>query len=457
MKKIILLLLFLNIHGVMIARQKRCTKTKNIVKPVVKTKQPVVTEKKTISSLTMQDAVQVAHRKKPSLQAFKYKIQAGKIGEKEAWTGYYPFVTLSGALNDDLRGQSSTATTLGVQQLLFDFAGPQELYKEARHNTAIVTLQEQEQKNGIQFNVEKTFLECWRLQQQRTAIVSLRESSRADYDQAVNQNNVDLLDKNDWLKRVETHADNVAVTHKYDQGVSIAQKGLEFLTGYTLNLDLGRSAKNNVAGTKLCWDSSEDITLNTLDFYYQAAEKHRPEIARAQKVIDVLKVQRSIATKSRLPKLLLGATVSHDTSSELPYARGSHNYYNVNGTVSWNLFDGLKSDYAAQKLDAQKLDAMLAKQEIVHAVRSEVERTFYELSQQIIDLDAEKFRYSRAKNEFDLRKKELEVAIISNVEFEKAKTAWSTAEYNWLDKRIAAEIKCRELMYKCGYFLHLPA
>ncbi|MFH1831264.1 MAG: TolC family protein, partial [bacterium] len=192
-----------------------------------------------VSSLTIDQAVSTAHKHKPDLQALKYQIKRYKLNEKDAWTGYYPKIGATGTISDDLKGHEYTNVGFKVNQLVFDFSGPQEIAKIAKTNTAIVKLQERAAQNNIRQMVESSYFNCWLLQQKRQAVSLLSKSSRVVYDKAVNSKNVQLLDKKEWLTSAESHAQDISIVHKYDDQVLISQKTLEYLMGYSLNLNLG--------------------------------------------------------------------------------------------------------------------------------------------------------------------------------------------------------------------------
>ena len=412
-------------------------------------KKKMVWNKSSRSSLTMGQAVHKAYKHKPSLLALKHTVRAGEIGEKESWVGYYPVVNLESTLRDDLHGNTLSTTTFNLRQLVLDFAGPHALYKRAKNNTAMLKFKEHAEQNIVRFTVEQLFLNCWKLQQQYDAMASLRISSRATYDQAVTANAAQLLDRNVWLKSVEDHANKIAQVYTYDDSVRIAQKTLEFLMGYSLNLNLGGvMTKSTKQMTKLSWDDSTDVVLKPLNHYYKAAQRYRPEIKMHEKLIEIQQNSYDIAARSRLPKLYVGASASRITG----VPTGQRSSHNFSGTMSWNLFDGLKSDYAKQKIHAKKLEALLAKQQVEQQVKKEVETVYHQVSQQLIALTAEKFRYIRARNEFVLRKTEHKVGTISSVVFEQAKTAWKDAQFSWFEKRVNAEVKNKELSFRCGYF-----
>ena len=415
----------------------------------------ILQTKAVLPSLSMDKAVQTAYKHKPVLLSLKHRVRTRKIGEKAAWSGYYPHVTFSSTISGDLNGGTSSATALSIEQLILDLSGPQELYKKAKHNTVFVKLQEREQQDLIRYNVEKTFLECWKLQRQRELIDSIHKASRARYDEAQHKSKVQLINRNEWLTQVEEHANNMTTVHKYEDGVLISQKLLEFFMGYALNLNIGsrRSPKKDALVTKLAWSCTHDVQLKPLVYYLRSAQDFRPEIKKLQKAIDIIAREHSIITKSRFPKLFVGATAGHNSagSNNSSGTCVSHGYHNYRATVSWNVFDGAKTDYDAQITHSRKLEAMLKKQELVQVVKSEVQTTYHQMSQSLVELTAEKFKYLRAKNEFAVRSLDLSVGNISPVDFEQAKKAWNNAQFSWFEKRVAAEVKHRELLWKCGY------
>lgn len=403
---------------------------------------------KTLNHLTMHEAVSKALRFRPGLQALKYAVEAVRIDEKKAWTGYYPSVKFISDLSQARReGWPQATTQVTAKQLIYDFAGPQALYKQAKKSTAIERYREQTAKNDVQLAVEIAFLQCWKLQKQQKSIHALHQSSRAVFDKARHEKKVKLINKNDFLIQAENHSGTISTVMQYQNDVSIAQTNLEFLMGQRFNLEITAQRKMYPT-TELSWSAKKDLNIQHKKFYIQKGLTHRPEIHEEQKRIEFQIEEMNIAANTRLPSLSVHAQAGYE-SRLVGKQKG---FRCIGATFSWNLFDSLTSDYRFQQSHTRKLEAILNKQEIMNKVRSEVEVAYDAFEKEYAKLRAEKFKYARAKNEFRLRKQEFEIGLISDVQFETATSNWKTSRFSWLNQKAETATKKRELLHRTGYF-----
>ncbi len=408
-------------------------KTKNSQTPTTRTQ------------LSLHRAIKLAHKYKPDLQAYKHKIRSSKINEKLAWSDYYPVITLESNTSQS-KDQSSphTVTTLGARQLIYDFAGPQKKSKQAAKHTQVMKFQQQAKRNNTRLAVEQAFLDCWKLQQQYMTIKALQKASRTTLNAALNKNSAQLSDKKDWLKDLELHANDLATISNYDDAIAIFQDLLLFLMGNSTKIQLNpKDQKKNIV-TKLTWDYTKKIKLQVLDFYYQQAIKSRPEIKEQQKYIEIQEDEMSIVANTRLPKLSAHANTGYTTGE-------SRGRYTVGATISWNIFDGLKSNYLTDQAHAKKLEAILNKQQVIQSIKKEVEQTYHELNQELTKLNAQKFRYVRTKNDYVLACKRFKIGDISAVERDQAEYLWRSEQIKWINQKVATYAKNYELLHRCGY------
>ncbi len=399
----------------------------------------------------MQQVVKQARKHKPSILMFNQLIQARKFGEGEAWAGYYPLVSLSSDVRA-VRGERHAISTTGIsgRQLVYAFDGPQLQAKRAHEATSIARYQKKVEENNVQFETETTFLECWRIQQQHDQILSLHKSTQAAYGRAAHQNKLELIDKNNWLTEVETHANNISTVHLYKDAASIFEKRLAFLTGYTINLNINPDTKTNTRQiTTVAWNNSPQLTLKPLSYYQKLSMRNRPEIQEREHRIRELQRTYELSTKSNLPKLSISAETSY-VNHIGTLTQPQRITQSIGGTISFPFLD-IKSDYETERINANKLEAILAKQSTEQAIKSEVETTYHQLSQAYTRLRSQNFSYERSRNEFTLRKQELSAGLISPVTFKNAQATWDKAQFDWINQQVNLAIKKRELLFKCGY------
>lgn len=406
------------------------------------------TSSTTLTTLSMEEAIEIAHKNKPSLQALEQRVYLSKVEERQAWAGYYPTVNLISNLRQQ-RGQSGpqALATLSANQLVYDFAGPQAQAKRARKKTESQRYFAQQLYNDVRLDVARTFLQCWRIQQQRAAIQALNISSQEMFDQARHEEKLNLLNKNVFLQNAETHAADLATVYSYHQDVEIFQRRLEFLMGQVVNLNIVPNKNSTLPTTKLVWQNEQETPLNDINFYYAIALNNHPEIKEQQKNIEVHQESEKIALNQHLPKFSVHALAGATNVLETGY----HNYHNFGIAMNWDIFNLPHIDYQAKLARVQKLEATLQKQEIENRVRSEVATAYYSLAQEVSKLRAERFHYARAHNEFTLRSQELATGLISPVDLIIAQTTWKNAQIALIDQQVATETRRQELLHKCGY------
>ncbi|MBX9831076.1 TolC family protein [Candidatus Babeliales bacterium] len=408
-------------------------------------------ESTTLATLSLEEAIEIAHKNKPSLQALEQRIYVNKVEERKAWAGYYPTANFLGDLAQQ-SGQQVLQTTAIVQgqQLVYDFSGPQAQAKRAQKNTEAQRYFTQQSYNDVRLDVARTFLECWRIQQQNEAIRALNTSSQAVFDQASHQNKVNLLDKNVFLKNAEDYANDIATVHVYHDNLEIFQRRLEFLMGQVINLNILPSEKTKsslVPTTKLVWNDDHEIKLEPVNVYHALAIENHPEIKEQQKNIEFQQEDEKIALNQHLPRFFLHG----QTGATRKDITGFRNFHSFGLRMDWDIFNLPIIDYQAKQARARKLEATLLKQEIENRVRSDVETAYYTLALEASRLRAEKFHYARARNEFTLRKQEMDTGLISTVELSTAKTTWENAQIALINQKVITEVRRQELLHKCGY------
>ncbi len=419
------------------------------------------------TTLNMQEAVQIALQNKPDLKAYQYAIEEGRMRSKQALSGYIPTISMTGNVSQT-RGQSSPTSNVDflVQQLVINFAGPIEQYKRAKKVKEVVEYQNEIDKKNIRHEVEKAFLECWKVQQQNTVIKSFKKSTDSSYKKTEYANNLDLIDKNDWLKAIADNAQSLSMIDSYYEGVMISQKKLEFFMGQPVDLEItgvkeisSRYVNNKFHKVKLnlVWgDKNQDLSEKPIDYYYDIAIKNRDELKRSDKTIAIAKDDVRLARGSRLPVVnvsLAGGTWKSfgDPTQEMVSAKTRQNYQTVSANFSWPIFDGLQSYYQESLSHATMLKEVLNKEQMVQAIKFDVERAYFAYIQSQAKFKAKNLDLTRAKNELTLKKQQYKIGIISKVELDSAQTDWDKSNFSWLDSKIDLESKKIDLLFACGY------
>lgn len=401
-------------------------------------------------TLTMAHAVQAALEHRPDLQAFYHRVQASKMLANQAWSGFLPQVNFTSIQSKTKGiGSSQNTTLLRADQLVYSFAGPQELYRRAKKATEVVEFLHEQAQKTVRFEVEKAFLESWLLQNQHHAFAALKQSAEQSYDKIVHQNKLELLNKSEYLKGATDYATNLSSVYSYADDINIAQRKLEFLMGKPLNLELNIHQNTGaLTTTKLHWDHETMRDIEPLTVYHQYGIKYRPELKQSERKIAIEKDSVRIANNTRLPDLSVFATTEHVPSDPIIQRKGLHT---IGATVHWNVFDGLLSHYQSNEAHANMMKEILEHQQLVNVIKSEIETAYYTLSKTITQQKAQHVAYTQAKNDFELKKQQLEIGDISRVEFTTAKTDWQNAQYAWINSQLDVAIKERNLLFVCGY------
>lgn len=416
----------------------------------IKNKAEAASEIKTrkITTLSMDQAVQMAYEYKPILKALKFAVKASREDEKKALAGYFPQITFQdivyssvGGIADVTGGVVATGgvnvennVSIQASQLIYSFAGPLESRRIARKGTEMAQYNEEQQKDLIRYNVEVSFLQSWLLQKKDELIKSLNNSSIQNIKKSEHQNKLNLLGKNDWLKDASGYAQNQATVFYYSDELNNAQSQLEYL--------IGKQFEGNIETINLEWDSSKEIKIEPLENYYEKALKNRKDLKEKQKEIELQSETKSFYTKSYLPSVSLSGNVVRN-------AGVASSIINLN--FNWSISDGGANFHESNKANANKLKAIFEKDELTKQVKYDVQKAYYDLSTLLKQLAAKNIQLAQAQNEFNLNELQFKVGLISKVDFENSKMNWESQKFDWLTLKISAAIKERELSFVCGY------
>lgn len=137
--------------------------------------------------------------------------------------------------------------------------------------------------------------------------------------------------------------------------------------------------------------------------------RRRPDVAEAEKQIEVLAARLGVAKKDYLPSLTLNATLG-TSSHNAKYLFGKNSFnYEINPTLTWTLFDGFAREAGVAEAKAQmeaeietyNYTLMTALQEVEDAMQNYVsagrELTLYadvlESSEEVVNLSLERYRH----------------------------------------------------------------
>ncbi|MCK4517607.1 TolC family protein [Candidatus Babeliales bacterium] len=395
------------------------------------------------ATLSMQQAIKEALKRKPSIQAHQYAITDYKRQQQATLSPYLPNISLSEKFYNT-SNSSSTKSAFGLQASQTILSLSQQSYHKlygsyvssARHS-------KESHIDEIRLATETAFLNAWLSQQKIKLIIKRYDSSKKTFVQVKKQHNLGLLDKNNWLKSQATHASNLATVNSYKQELAQTEKTLEYYTGLTLRL---LPTHGNLQ-TKLIWEPEKKINLDNFKAYFDKALKNRKDLKIKQDTINSERYSSQYYANQYIPSVSLFGSATKYTSR----VASSSTSKEAGLQLSWNVFDGLSNYFHKQAAGARKMKAVLEKSDAVIKIKSEVQTAYTALDAQQRTLSAQTISHEQSKNEFDLKKQQESIGLISSVDLETAKYSWQNSHYTWLSSAASTALKTQELAYACGY------
>ncbi len=409
----------------------------------------------------MDDVVHRVLQHNPDLEACRYAEKAAQQSANGALAGYFPTVALGTNFSKE-PGQKSvkSVTTLSANQLVFSFSGPFQEHQKAKQMVAIEGFEKEARANLLRLEAEKAFLFSWLLQEKQGALTALNSFTEKDFKQKSQKKQLGQTDKIVWLNDVEAYSDRLASVEnaQYDQLVALQK----------LALYMGDSLESSV---KLTWKDKKDYLLKSLDTYYQCALSHRPEIEKSSKKIELEKCNIKLAGGMRLPRLSAGAstgliiTPAQNTpgiilgadAEVIPQAslqesvQQTNNFWRLDLSFSWPIFDGMVTHYREQEARAKKAQELCVREQVVLTVKQQVHEKYHELLKLLKQLRTNKVKYLRTNNEFQVAQQKHQLGKIAPVEFELAYVTWQETQFDYLKYKVGIAVAERELLYACGY------
>ena len=401
-----------------------------------------------LKKLTLTESIAMALEQRPSVKSAAAATESKKYLQRLTLSSMLPNVTVAGTVEEHAEAHA-TPSTIGVNasQVIFKFDLPDTL-KAAAQETEISKKAEVLNKYQIRFDIEKSFLNAWLVQRQYKLTRSLLKSSQAIFEQQKAQNAVELIDKSVWLKAEAQYANDQATVEQYRDSLHAAFVQLE----RNLGRKISRSGSVDCSSSLEKWPTLEwkwngPVVVHDLDYYYQLALKHRKELEIQDSTIKTFKHKKKAALKQYLPSFNLFGSMSRFTSGTVS-PRFSHS---GGVQMSWNIFDGFSNYLSSKSAESLEVQAILDKEELHNSIRSDVHVTYAELMKLHKQLIAQKRSLTAAKNDYTLKREQLNLGLVPYVQFQEARTTWFTNEFSWLTLKITAVQKYAELLFKSGY------
>jgi len=409
--------------------------------------------------LSVDEALSIAFRNRPSQRAFDYNIKAGKEHEWSTLSGYFPQLEIQsrvGTVNKSLLLPRKQVFIEG-KQLLLSFDGPIDRFRIARQETDITYSRKLLDRDAIRLETESTILGLWDVQEKYDFINSLGVSSQVVFDRDTHQNELGLLDTNIWLTRVAQYAAATAQVSQYTDELNTALANIERSLGVPITHDfnVNQSTVEHFIANSILAAYEHDA-----DYFYQLALNNRKELLELDSQILREQYQSNSYAKAYLPEVYLFGQVQYYEFKPLKRAiataarAGSTDSKWVDWRVGlefdWK-FDGFGNVFNTESSYATMLAYQVTRLDTTQQIKKEVHTTYDTLQRSLKDLYAQEAQFKQADNELMLRKKQFEIGEISDVEIAQAETTWKQARYNLLTAKKQSAILYRELLSKSGY------
>ncbi len=403
------------------------------------------------TSLTIGEAIAAAKKHRPNLQALEYKIREEQLKVKEAWTGYLPKLQLVSSLEVaskqgvDLSSGFGSGLNAGVQgqQLIYQFGGPQQQAKIAQANVGVAQYDKATQEQAVAYEVTKTFIDCWVLQQQQDLITQLDASSKRTFGRSKQERDVKLLDKQDFLNSVETRTLANEQVVNFQEDASLAQAQLVFLLGtnHGINLvDQGAGNPTTLVFSPISLDTNDREAVKT---FVAKALKNRSELKSFDKKIEAERHTATQAKLSNAPSISL-------TGNSMRAGRSNSGQFAGGISFSWPVFDGTRSRYLEQEADARATAAMLQKEQAAQQIILEVNQAYFSYNKSLNGQQTRRITMKRAESLFNRREQDHKLGLITQTTLEEARYGLLQAKNNWLLAQADVAQKEALLQYRCG-------
>ncbi|MBM3886699.1 TolC family protein [Candidatus Dependentiae bacterium] len=408
------------------------------------------------TELTLQQAINTAKKHRPNLQALEYKIREEQLKVKEAWTGYLPKIQIvSEAVAASQQGAGQNGLSKGLnagiqaQQLLYQFGGPQQQAKIAQAAVGIAQFDKLTQEQAIAYEVTKTFIDCWVLQQQQILISQIDKSSRQTFKQAQQLRDVQLLDKQDFLASVETRTFANEQVVNFQEDIALAQTQLTFLLGNNQSIHLIEHQSEQEL-TTLTFSPCREEELSDVKQMHQTEEQYikkaltlRPELKVLDKKIEIEQQTATQAKLSTAPSVSLLGNSMHVGAAKMGQYSGSIAF-------SWPIFDGTRSRYLAMEANARATAAMLQKEQAAQQIMLEVKQACFLYGKSLNSHQAQRIAMKRADSLFNRRNQEFKLGLTTKTSLEEARVGLLQTKNRFILAQADIAQKEALLKYRCG-------
>ncbi len=400
--------------------------------------------------LTLDEAIKIALKQNPTLQAAKYTFSMAKEAEKEAWTRYFPTVKFDynytrwneeqhvrlqpveipplapGMQPITLKPGNVVTSRQNVYQYTFSFQQP--IFTgwaiTATHRMALISarqaeLEAEETRLEVAYNVKKAYFGI--LTAQRMKDVAELAVKQLSHHLFVAQNFFEqgIIPRNDLLKSQVALAQAKQDLVRARNGVAVARA--------TLNAILHREVTAPLEVEEIRLLPHPTITLR--EAINRALEK-RPVVEATRKEVEKGKEGIRLARSGYFPHIFLeGAYRKHGntpdcTGDGLTDAED----WRLTAGLEWTLFEMGRTRHQVEKARLGELKALAMLKEVQDKVALEVQEAFLEMEAARQNIETAKSAVEQAKENFRVTEERYKEQIDTSTEVLDAQTLLTQAQ-----------------------------
>ena len=355
---------------------------------------------------------------------------------------------------------------INVKQRLVDFGGVLHGYSAARELTRVSEYECQLARDVVQRDVEKSFLQLWRLQREQIAVKARLCASDKKRWQAESRGQVGEVDCAEVAQELAKDAQIFAEAKNYTDDVFVGEQRVSrsLESEFDGNFD-DCSVQAFVERSIACSD------MYSLDFYLERSRWNRKEILikDAQVCSEEHRVTHEASTY--LPTLSFMARFNRSGISALFSRNGTpvdpatcqgccavrdtrgvttRSIWRLGVQLDWK-FDGLVAVHRTSAAQESVARLLAERRDVVCDVRLEVEEGYATVQQSRNDMEAAREEYRAAEQTYALREAEFAVGLITKVDFAAAQRDFEDTKFALEKSEITVAGSYRDLLFRSGY------
>ena len=335
---------------------------------------------KSVTKLSLADAIYAATTHHPAVKNANLNIKISAQGEKAAWSGYAPNISVTtNAYADRESGTAQLETAITANQYLIGFAGPKQLAAQAKIDTKIATISRDLTILNRRAQAEDIFLRAWLKQEELELWNKQFAATSENLRLKKRTHDTGLITDADYEAGLaETASIEASLeSQKYELNAIIGE--LEDITGLRLSDDEG-------VFCTLSWEPDVNEPIKPVSFYIEKAFSNRRELDLNSAARERALNEEKLAKGKTLPSLSAVGSYSHgyypgSTPTDPTVASSSSTVTSLFGGLkaTWNIFDGALSQIEADTARAKALKSSTEKEITKKKISAEIKKIHSDL------------------------------------------------------------------------------